>query len=604
MVISRSHAVVVAVAVVFLLVGSASFAVGPASRPGASRAPVGGASSQLLQPTAGVQQPLWGSSNFSHDVQVTFALPGDPSFASQFSTEPIINNVPEYANGFWMNISTDKPLIYANVTIWGTEWPVQNRHAPIPSYPPQAPRTEQMLVNSTQPNTASFYFNDYRFFWPGDTVYFNLTLTGLGATPAVIYSTNPYAYPDGLGLTASWIFNVQGPWVSENFSNSIEVTTQPNVFTTPRYSPNPLQPLQIILTALAPPGLSVGTIPVARLNYTVDQQGSSTTRTADFGPFNHTTVELVNPIGPYPNSTVNFSIEAWLPWEGGAIDPLYSIVYSMNWSIHGGWSFPNQGLLANLILSTDPSVLAPSNGVVGVGTPVNITLHESQENITIGSAQVNFNFIDGQGARSGYMAMSALNPNTSYAVMPGLPPGSSVTFFVSAKDIFGTPVFSRNYSYSAGSLPATPYPRGREMFFIEALDISGTGLVAGLSFTISNATWSETDKGTTLGFAAPLIPHGSDTQLIQLGYGVYSVEITAFGRGHSATVTLSNSTPFTILFYVASGPVAENAVSSLPAVPIGAVIGLAGAVLALAFVWPWFRERRKKAEEEQRRITL
>jgi hypothetical protein len=139
---------------------------------------------------------------------------------------------------------------------------------------------------------------------------------------------------------------------------------------------------------------------------------------------------------------------------------------------------------------------------------------------------------------------------------------------------------------------------------VEALDIAGTGLVAGLNFTLSNASWSETGDGTPLGFVVPVIPHGSDLQTLALGYGAYQLGIRAFGRSYTTTVTLTNSTPFTVLFYVASGPVSETTVSSIPTVPVGSVLGLGAAVIALAFVWPWFRERRKKAEEEQRRITL
>ncbi len=599
---------VLAVAVALVMVLSGTALLGGISVGGSAREPPRPAFSAGVPRGASIAAspaPLWGSSNFSHDVQVTFALPGgSPSFGTQFTTEPVINDVPEYANGFWMNISTDKPLIYANVTIWGTEWPVQNRQTPIPSYSPQNPRTEQMLVNSSSPNQASFFFNDYRFFWPGDTVLFNLTLTGLGATPAVIYSTNPYSYPDGPGLTASWLFFVQGPWSSENFSNSIQLSTNPPALASPSFAPNPDQGLQITLNALAPPGLLVGTIPAAQLTYSVNQSGSSTTRTAAFAPANHTTVQLLQPIGPYPNSTVSFNVTAWLPWEGGAIDRLYSPQYTFNWSIHGGWKFPNQGLLSNLILATNPNILPPANGIVGVGTAVNVTIHEPQPNITIGSAQVNFVFANGEATHSGVLPMTPTSPNSSFANIPGLPPESSVTFFVSAKDIFGTPVFSRNYTYSTGRFPSTPYPTDREVFYVEALDIAGTGLVAGLNFTLSNASWSETGDGTPLGFVVPVIPHGSDLQTLALGYGAYQLGITAFGRSYTTTVILTNSTPFTVLFYVASGPVSETTVSSIPTVPVGSVLGLGAAVIALAFVWPWFRERRKKAEEEQRRITL
>jgi hypothetical protein len=282
---------------------------------------------------------------------------------------------------------------------------------------------------------------------------------------------------------------------------------------------------------------------------------------------------------------------------------MYSPVYTFNWSKNGGWWYPNQGLLANVELSTYPYVLPPAVGSVAVGQSVNVSIHEPKPNVTLGPAQVNYIFTDQLGSHQGFVPMTPANANTSFAVLPGLPPGAHVVFSVTAKDIFGNPIFSKNYSYSATHAASAPgYPRNHGFFFFEALDVAGTGLVPYLNYTLQNGSWSETGVGRALGFGGAIVPDGSN--YLALGYGQYLLTITAFGRSYSSSVNVQNGTPFTIVFYVASAPIPANAVSSLPVITIGALAGLGGAILSLMIVWPWFRERRKRMEAEQRRVTL
>jgi hypothetical protein len=564
-------------------------------------------------PAAPGVDPAWGSPFFFNDVHVTFSLPYVGSLDT-FSTVPFTNTLPQAANGFWMNITTDKPIIYANVSIWGTQWPVQNRTAPISGYDSSQPAIRPMFVNTTQPYRAAFFFNNFRYFWPGSTVYFNLSVTAINSTPATIYSAQgqyAFPFPAGCGVApacdyATWIFYVQGPWISPDFGSSVQIATSPDVLDQPAYDPNPSQTLNIYLTAMAPPNQSFATIPAAQLSWTVVSHPNGETSygnySQQFVATNHSTVRLSYAIGPYPNSTVFFNITLWLPWGPGAIDRLYSPTWEFNWSTHGTWASPNQPLAANLELTTVPNILPPAVPTVGVATPVNITIHETQENITISSAQVNFIFQDGQGTHSGVLAMRAETANTSYAVIPGLPPRCSFTFYVSAKDWMGDPVFSQNYTYASTSDPDQAFPANHEMFFVEALDIAGPGLVPQLNFTIQNATWSETRDGTVLGFAAPLTPFASG--YFTLNYGSYLVSISFQGRTYSAALQLENQTPFTVLFYVASSAVNSPTTSAVPVVPLAAVTGLGGASLALIIILPWFVDRRRRAEAEQRRITL
>ncbi|HEV2316332.1 MAG TPA: hypothetical protein VGV89_01990 [Thermoplasmata archaeon] len=578
-----------------------------------ARTAASAASSTARAPTAlpaGVK-PGWSSPLFFNDINISFSIPFVG--AIPFSTVPATNQIPEYATGFWMNISTidHVPLLYANVTIWGSEWPVQNYSAQIPGYGPNPTTTRPMWINPQKNYSASFFFDDDRYFWPGDTVNFNVSVQGLNSIPAQIFSASganelpEYCYT-GTCDEATWIFFVQGPWVSPDFASSVQIHTTPDVLTTPPNSPNRDQKLQISLTDIAPPGLVVGTIPAAQLYWTYYTNRSGllfgSTGSEYFGPANATTVTLNYPIGPYPNDSVEFNVTAWLPWQGGAIDRIYSPNYWLNWSSAGGWNNAHGGLLSNLILTTVPQVLPPASGTIPAGQPVNVTLHEPLQNVTISSAQVNFVFHDGLGSRSGVLPMQQYNPNTTYVMIPGLPPGASLTWFASAKDLFGNPVFSQNFTYSATHSPPGIFTPGRSIFFFEALDVAGTGLVPALQYTISNASWQESSYGTPLGFGAASVP--GTTQLLTLGFGPYLLSVSAFNRSWSTTVVVSNQTPFTVTFYVASGPVEESSTSALPAVPVPALVGLAAAAVSVPFVAMWFAERRKRIEEEQRRITL
>jgi hypothetical protein len=574
-----------------------------------SIAPFAGAPSLAATPTpAGPSRsaptPDWASSNFFNDVRVTFTLPYQGGL--DFPTVPSVTTVPMSSPGIWMNISTvgNVPIVYANVTIWGRMWPVHNYSQPISGFLPNSPTLRPMHINTSRNWTATFFFDNYRYFWPGDRVYFNLSVTALYSTPATVYSAQgATAFPDNCGPGslnacnyATWIYYVQGPWVSPDFASSVKISTTPDVLSRPAFDPNPFQPLQIQLTAIAPPGQTVGTIPIAQLSYYVAGHGgtvNSGNYSERFYPLNHTTVSLPFAIGPFPNSTVSFNITLWLPWGGnGAIDRLYSPIYTFNWSANGGWWYPNQGLLANLEFTTFPQVLPPSSGTVGAGTPVNLTIHETKQNVTISSAQVSFIFHDGLGTHEGVVPMHAFDANTSFALVPGLPPGASITFYLIAKDVFGNPVFSQNYTYSATPAPNPLYPAGHSLFFFEALDVAGTGLVAGLPFTLSNASWSESGAGTSLGFGAPSVPRGAGYLL--LGTGLYQLTITAFGRNYSTTVSVVGPNPTTDVFYVASSAIPESTTSSLPVVPAGAIAGLAGGAIAVVIILPWYVERRRR----------
>jgi hypothetical protein len=585
--------------------------------PAASAARALGQPASAVVPSAGSATGSHGSgadagswnSNFFHDIAVTFSGAGLPG---QFQPVPYTNALPITTLGFWLNISSLDPLQFANVTIWGTQWPTTAGVAqPITGYLPSQPNVQPMLINHTVPNVASYFFDTYRFFWPGSTVYFNVSAVGVNATPSEVKSSTndsvPITYTGGYTDLATWAFSVDSPWASGNFSDDIAVSTTPNVLGTVPYAPDADQAFTVTISAIDLGG-TVAPIPDAVLQYTISVNDSVASYSEPFGPLNHTVMSLDAPLGPYPGANLKFNVSAWLPWEDGALDQIVSPTYNFTWSPQGGWWHPTQGLLANLELGATPDVLIGSSsgtGPIDVATdqPVNISIHEPVENVTISSAAIDFTFSDSGLTHSGSLAMTSLGDNTSYALLPGLPPGASVTFYVVAKDIDGNPISSGNFSYLEVGPTNPPLPAGRGLVFIEVLDLSFGTLVPGFPFTISNATWSESGSAVTLGFATARLP-GTGTAY-ELRFGTYDVSVNAFGAIRSALVSISASSPTpTIVFYGESVPAPITTTGSLPVESIAAAIGLAAAAIATVPLSSWLDERRAKHAEEQRRVTL
>ncbi|MCI4332014.1 MAG: hypothetical protein L3K19_09265, partial [Thermoplasmata archaeon] len=563
--------------------------------------------------TTPITSPAWNSPDLFHDVSVTFGVPGSPQLnGSNFKVEPCTNVLPTYTNGFWMYLSTNVRITAATVQIWGYGWPTATNPSPvITGFDPAHPMSVPVHLDPPLYRTGSFYFNDYRYFWPGSQVYFNLTMQSVNATPSTIFSTNTYTYPvqyNGGVDNASWLFDVASPWGPAgygNFTNNIQVTTIPTVLTQPAFDPNPVQPLQVIISGYNASGGPVPTIPFAQLQLTITggQQGTGVYNES-FGPANHTTMMLPNPLGPYPGTHIAFTITAWLPWEKGVVDKINSPTYEFNWTAKGGWWYPQQTLESNLQFTTLPNVLGVgAKTTLPTGTPVNVTIHEAIQNVTIQSAQLHFTYRDTSGSTDGSIPLALANLNTSYVTIPGLPDGASLTFSVIAKDIYGNPVGSGNTTYSEVGPVVTPVLNpGYGLFFFEAVDLATGSLVPSFNYTLNNGTWSETRTASPLGFAGPL-PVGGPGYL-PVAFGTYVITIHADGQTQTATFRLSSATPFTIVFYVASGPVPTT--ESVPQTTVTIIAGAGVIAAAIAFIplSNWFRERRAKAEAEQRRVTL
>ena len=631
---------VVLVALVFPLPTSGTFAVAPSSPsaggaapgplklggagsapPAAIALPVGAPPRAANQPAVSCDTPsglpIWDSSNFFSDVLVSFYTPGQPGLSgSSFQIMPCGNTLPTYANGFWMNISTNVPMTQAIVRVWGVGWPGDSTALPINGFDPTNVSIIPMNIVGPLFTHANFYFNNYRFFWPGSTVYFNVTLVSVNATPSTIYSARGiYSHPvtySGVTNNATWTYGVQGPFLSSNFTQDIAIRTTPSVLSNPVYEPNRQQTFQVILDSINASGGPGGPIPQAQLNVTLAQPGQEPiTFPVAFGPANHSEMRSVV-LGPYPNSTVQFHVWAWLPWglTQTRIDAITSPTYGFNWTPAGGWWYPTGQFTDNLVYTTSPGVLGTTTTVLPTATPVNVSVQvRTVQNVTItgpyAGSEVHFRFTDASGSTSGAIKMNAIGDNASYALLPGLPAGGTLTFYTVVKDLFGNPISSGNTTYTEKGPSATLLPLGYSIFYFEGVDLSTGHLIPSLNFTLSNNSWSETGTGSAMGFAFPFPV--SAPGILPVAWGTYVLTIRAFGSSQTASfsvTTLSNQTPTTYVFYLASAPV-----SSFSSVPITtfSIVTIAGIAGAAVFSYPivnWFSERRKKTEEEQRRITL
>lgn len=552
----------------------------------------------------------WNSGNFFSDLDVNISVPEDPALSgSSFQTVPCSNIVPTYTQGIWVNLSTDVAISSATLSVWALGWPTANNPAPpVAGFLPTSVARLPMYVSPPPSTQASFFINCYRYFWPGSEVFFNITVNSTVGVPNSVHSSSSiYEAENYSGIVddATWKFVVAPEWPSTTFSDDLAVSSTPSALGhAPVFDPNPVQALELTLTSLAPlQGGAAGGIGAADVYYNLTGALAGGPFSEPFATVNRSVANLTTPLGPYPNSSIQFQIKAWTQWEGGDIDPILSPVYLVNWSENGGWWYPDLGVTGNLEVSANPDVLAGAASVLPTSTPVNLTIHSPLPNVTVGSAAVVFRYTDSVGFLHGILPMQALNANTSYVTMPGLPPGGQLTFAFLTKDIFGTTISSGNYTYSEGGPIASSLQPGYGLVYIEAVDISTGELVPSLGFSIQNGSWSEHAVGTPLGFTSIISPGGGKAPF-PLAYGAYTVAIAAFGETPVGTVVVSAVGPTLLVFDVASSGLPLDVWSAEPSLEIAAVAGLIAAAVTAPPILRWFRERRAKAEAEQRRVTL
>jgi len=578
----------------------------PGSKPLPSASPSSPGTSPVRCPTP-QNAPDWNSASFFNDVLVSFAVPGEENLSGgNFQTVPCSNLLPTYLNGFWMNVTTNVPILAGFVTIWGTAWPTpSNTYPPLPGFSYQGTAVSlPIYVNPSAPDSGAFYFNIYKYFVPGSSVWFNVTLQSEYASPSTITSTSEYSEPAPFPTNpdnASWEFQVQSPWWSTNFSNDIRIVTTPSVTSPPFYPPNPVQSIGIMLESTGPNGVVGPGIPEALLDFNLTGNYTGT-YSISFSPINHTFENLSTPLGPYPNTHVTFNITAWMVWRGGELDPIYSPTYNFSWGSAGAWPNRAEGLAQNAQITASPNIFAPSSGPLPSGQPVNVTLREPMPNVTISQAAVSFQYSYSGGVARGNVPMQFASPNTTYYVFPGLPSGASLEFSLLAKDVYGDALTSGNTTYYVVGPPSPAPPNGTGLVFVQAEDLSTLTLATGFNFTLANRTWSQSAIATPIGVGSLASPSG-------IGYlflypGSYTLTVLVGGHQISVPLTLDAGGVVSVVIPYATGAFDATSATYLPILSVGIVAGLVAATVITIPLFRMYRVRRAQVEAEQRRITL
>ena len=312
------------------------------------------------------------------------------------------------------------------------------------------------------------------------------------------------SYGSGFTTYPTWEVNIESPFASYNFSDDFHLVTIPSVLTSPSFPPNPTQSVQMVLSSLGQNGGPPPPIPDAYIDglvVTPGKQGLSTPFSVEFGPSNSTVMTLNNPIPPQPGGTkIFFNATAFRYWDGAShIDPVTSVTWNFTYGSGGGWPQPNAPLEANAQLS-EPAVISPGVTTLPTDTPVNISVHEPIENVTFTAAEVDFKFTDHGATTTVSVPMVALSQNSSYAILPGLPAQTSVSFSVVVKDVSGDADSSGVYVYTENGTPVPSAPPSQGFLFVEIYDVATNHFVVGANYAVRNLTWFESAPTNPLGF--------------------------------------------------------------------------------------------------------
>lgn len=337
---------------------------------------------------------------FTQNVNVSFDL-----FDSAF-TVPHINTVSDFAQQVLVNISTghDIPIQQAVITAWAVWWNNASANSTLPSSPAVFP----MKLDPTN-STEAYGQLSSKFFPPGSTVYFNITVVPSPSgnypdeagwySPCPVGSFNaPWNAP--LPGQPTWAYEVSNGWPSANFLNDFTVTASPDVWN--GVQPDPFQSVYFYLnsTKIGIPigGPSGG----ANVYYTVNNHSSSGGTLQQHGlsfcSNNASFVESCSNgipfgIGPFyvVGDTITYWFEAWTSNLNGAYNYIWSTRYSYTVSSGATFCSPDSGYI---FYGWSGSALPPydnpaqQNGnYTGSANPAQLTLNGPATEIALYTAE-------------------------------------------------------------------------------------------------------------------------------------------------------------------------------------------------------------------------
>jgi hypothetical protein len=568
------------------------------------------------------------------NATVTFDPYAGLSMINADGSIPSSNLVSQYASAIHVIVSPVGTTHFTSVflTVWAVGW----NNGTLSSTLPTSPGIWPMPINQTT-GVATGMLNDMKYFPNGAKVYFNLTVFSEQSAGSAIYSPCPAqtsVIPSwGNRTYPTWAYTVGGGWPSPFFSNDIKITAFPNIFA--GVYPSVLQPVQLTLT-------SIGGIPIggANVNYTLNIRnmttGATTVLPGDgseyanrFTPANSSTETLVGSsqlgpfsYSPYNQTTVQFHIYAWEMWSGGMVNAIDSYnqndqYYSYTITAGGSYCAPNATWASDVMVTTTPyaNISTPGSNVQipAMTTIVNVTIENTNANTTIAYAFLYFNETYQGKTLTGQFLMTAYNSTTQYSgtssttgsdeLGPYLP-GVSVKFYMLSTDGLKCSLQSPTYGFYTANIPPPPVDN-KSYFYIVAFD-EGTGTYAvGAQVLVSNASGVlAVTQTNSLGFAYPNESASSLPLYLPMGQ-VYFVNVTYQGSTQTANYLLTATSNKTLTFYFDSTHTVPTIyATSAPVVDVPLVAGLVAASACVIPIYLLWREMRRRAKEEEKRITL
>ncbi|MCX8173817.1 MAG: hypothetical protein N3F63_04325 [Thermoplasmata archaeon] len=436
--------------------------------------------------------------------------------------------------------------------------------------------------------------NNAKYFPAGSQVWWRIEVTNYTSTPSTLVS-NIYYY------------KVQGAWpynntVEEAFEKCIHVIATPDVIN--GAAPNAYDSVSITIDSTKS-GIKIGT---AYMNLTV-KEGSQVYKYNNwpFAPEDSFTMKLTSPIPGYlPETVITFYIVAFDDSKD-ASRSLQSRNYTYTVSKNNTWQYPK--FEQNIIIRTSPDVIETPNSTVSAGEPVNVTIISRISNVSIYAAYIEYTLsAEGLEPSTGVDVFERINSTTWYYVIDGLPPGISVKFRIKAYDILLNLTVSKEYNYTVNYTVSTPGGKTLSWFYVVVLNYDRNDrvykYVKDAEVKIYNETWDCNTRTNVMGFAYPNVTGGTDLQMLYMGN--YTVEVTYNGITKTVFYELTNESNKTITFLFNEPdkpPVyAEINMFSENYLPV-AISLVVIACITVPISW-YFRYRRKKTEEEEKRITV
>jgi hypothetical protein len=557
---------------------------------------------------------------FNESVKVTF----NPYSGLQYLTShsiPASNVVSQYAKAIYVTVSPQKNVNISEVvlSVWGTGWNNQTLTA-------TSPTTIAQWLLPLKKGVATGILNDQKYFGPGSTVYFNLTVISNMNNQNPTYSPCVGKVPTwGNGTFASWGYLVGGGWPSANFSSDIGLTAFPNILA--GVYPGVYQPVQLTLKSIS--GNPIGGANITYNITTVNILTGATTVYScgvyscgdDFTPAN-STLEMVN-ISNIAYSrdnytTVSFHISAWELWSGGAVNFITGQNYTYPITSGGTWCGSNQTWDRDVNLTTAPYANI-SQGVnvpiVAMSDVVNVSIDGLHSNVTIDYAFVIFNetyqgkslpgkiLMVRENSTSQFTGDALFGAETGNPVMGPYLPGMTVNFHVAATDTLGCTLQSPTYQFHTENGPPNVV-NGKTYFYVIALDQGlGTYAVGARVVFSHNGTVISTTQTNDLGFAYPNYTSSNLPMYLPMNQ-TYNITVSYEGSVQSISYRLTDSSNKTLTFYFDKSHTVPIVYSETPSVYIPVIAGMIAISLAIVPIYYFWMELQRRAKEEEKRITL